>query len=64
MVRLMSMLYVMIATVLMGMGVVAVLASGMGTTKPIMIAAAAGLALAVPVSWRVTRAILKGQEIG
>ena len=62
MVRLMLMLFVMIATVLMGVGIVAVLAMGLDTMQPIVLAAVAGFAAAIPVAWLVTRQILKGQQ--
>ena len=58
MVRLALILYSLIATSLAGSFVVAVLAAGMDTLQPILIAAAAGAALAVPVSLAVARAIL------
>ncbi|KHK92448.1 hypothetical protein [Novosphingobium malaysiense] len=45
-------------TVLMGVGVTAVLAAGLPGSKPILIAAATGFVLAVPVTWIVTRLIL------
>jgi predicted PurR-regulated permease PerM len=62
MVRLTLMLFSMVATVLMGIGVVVVLSIGLDTARPIMLAALAGFVLAVPVSWFVTRQIrsLKG----
>lgn len=50
-VRLMMILFSMIATTLMGIGVIVVLSMGMGTEKPIIAAAAAGFVLAIPVSW-------------
>lgn len=62
MVRLMPMLFVMIATVLMGMAIVVVLAMGLDTKQPIAMAAAAGFVAAVPAAWLVTRQILKGQR--
>lgn len=55
--RLMMTLYSMIATTLMGVGVIAALTLGYGTLQPLLIAAAAGLLLAVPVSWAVARAL-------
>ncbi len=53
MLRLMLMLYSMIATVMAGTGVIAVLSMGYGTLWPIVVAAAFGAALAVPVTWAV-----------
>lgn len=55
--RLMMVLYSMIATALAGSAVVAVLTAGYGTLWPIVIAAAAGAVLAVPVAWVVARQI-------
>jgi hypothetical protein len=53
--RLMMVLYSMIATAMAGSGVIAVLTAGYGTLWPILIAAAAGAALALPVSWVVAK---------
>jgi hypothetical protein len=53
--RLMMVLYSMIATAMAGSGVIAVLTAGFGTLWPILIAAAAGAALALPVSWVVAK---------
>lgn len=55
--RLMMILYSMIATAMAGSGVIAVLTTGYGTLWPILIAAAIGAALAVPVAWAVARQI-------
>ncbi len=55
--RLMMVLYSMIATALAGTGVIAVLTMGYGTLWPIVIAAAVGAVLALPVSWAVARQI-------
>lgn len=55
--RLMMVLYSIIATALAGSGVVAVLTAGYATLWPIVIAAAAGALLALPVSWVVARQI-------
>lgn len=55
--RLMMVLYSMIATALAGAGVIAVLSAGYGTLWPIVIAAAVGAALALPVSWVVAQQI-------
>lgn len=55
--RLTMVLYSMIATALAGSGVVAVLTAGYGTLWPIVIAAAVGAVLAVPVAWAVARQI-------
>lgn len=55
--RLMMILYSMIATAMAGSGVIAVLATGHGTLWPILIAAGIGAAVAVPVAWAVARQI-------
>lgn len=55
--RLTMILYSMIATALAGSGVIAVLSMGYGTLWPILIAAACGAALAVPVAWAVAKQI-------
>lgn len=59
MLRLAMILHFVIASALMGVGVIAVLAMGAGTARPIILAAAAGFLLAVPVSWLVARAITR-----
>ncbi len=55
--RLMMVLYSMIATALAGSGVVVVLTMGYGTLWPIVGAAAAGAVVALPVSWAIARQI-------
>jgi len=62
MLRLTSVLFSIVGTTLMGIGIVAVLVMGMDTWKPIVLAAIAGFVVAAPVSWFVSRAILKGQD--
>jgi hypothetical protein len=57
MTRLMMILFSMISTTLMGVGVVIALVSGNDTLVPILIGAGAGLVLAVPASWIVARKI-------
>ncbi|MFN5997731.1 MAG: hypothetical protein ACK47C_17530 [Paracoccaceae bacterium] len=57
MLRLMMVLYSMIATAMAGTGVIAVLSMGYGTLWPILTAAALGAALAVPATWAVARQI-------
>lgn len=57
MLRLASILYSLIATTLAGTGVVLVLTIGAVDLWPILIAAAFGAALALPVSWVVARAL-------
>lgn len=58
MVRLMMILFAVIATTLMGIGVVIVLSMEMGTGKPIIAAAAIGFLLAIPVSWLTAKQIV------
>jgi hypothetical protein len=55
--RLMMVLFSMIGAALAGSGVVLVLTLGLGTLWPILVAAAAGAVLALPVSWLVAREI-------
>ena len=55
--RLMMVLYAMIATAMAGAGVIAVLTAGYGTLWPIVVAAAVGAVLALPVAWAVARQI-------
>ena len=55
--RLALVLYSMIATAMAGTGVIAVLSTGYGTLWPILIAAAVGAVLALPVSWTVAKQI-------
>jgi predicted PurR-regulated permease PerM len=50
-------LFSMISTTMMGIGVVVALTTGNDTLKPILIAAAIGFVLSVPVSWWITRQI-------
>lgn len=51
MVRLMMVIFAMVATAMMGSGVIFVLSIGRDTWQPIVIAAAIGFVLAIPVSW-------------
>ncbi len=51
MARLMMILFGMIATVLMGIGVIIVLTIEKDTWQMIALAAAVGFVLAIPVSW-------------
>ncbi len=55
--RLMMILYSVIGTAMAGTGVIVVLTMGQVTLVPILVAAAAGAVLAVPVSWAVARQI-------
>ncbi|MFZ1471241.1 MAG: CTP synthetase [Paracoccaceae bacterium] len=58
MTRLTLILFSMISTAMMGSLIVAALTMGYATLNPILIAAAAGFVLALPVSWFVARQIL------
>lgn len=57
MARLMLLLFSIVATSLMGAAVVFALVTGQDTLRPILIAAAVGFVLAIPVSWFVARQI-------
>ena len=53
--RLMMTLFSMVSTTLMGVGVIVALTTGFVTLKPILVAAAIGFVLALPVSWLIAR---------
>ncbi|MDZ4310671.1 MAG: CTP synthetase [Cypionkella sp.] len=53
--RLMMILFSMVSTTLMGVGVIIALTTGFVTLKPILLAAAIGFALALPVSWLIAK---------
>lgn len=55
MTRLMMILFSMISTTLMGVLIVVALTTGYDTLNPILIAAAIGFVLAIPVSWWVAQ---------
>lgn len=55
MLRLALILHAIAATVLMGIGITAVLAAGMVTGMSILVAAAGGFLLAIPLSWLIAR---------
>jgi len=57
MTRLTLVLFSIISTSLMGTGLVIALTMGLDTLAPILIAAAMGFVLAIPVSWLVARQI-------
>ena len=59
MLRLASILYSIISTSLAGTAVIAVLVAGYGTLVPILLAAAAGAVLALPISWYVARQLVE-----
>lgn len=53
--RLMMTLFSMIATTTMGVGVIVALTTGHDTLRPILIAAAIGFVVALPISWFVAK---------
>ena len=55
--RLMSLLFSMIATTVIGIFIIGVLSMGMVTGRAILIATAVGFVLSIPISWLVARAI-------
>lgn len=55
--RLLAVLYSMIATGMAGSGVIAVLTAGYVSLWPIVLAAGAGAILALPVAWAVAQLI-------
>ncbi len=57
MTRLMLILFSMISTTLMGIGIVIALTAGMVDATAIIAAAVIGFVLAIPVSWFVARQI-------
>ena len=59
MLRLASVLYSLISTTLAGTFVVAALVMGQDTLQPIVIAAASGFAVALPVTWLVAKAMVE-----
>ena len=58
--RLFMLLFALIGPSLAGVGIIAVLTMGLVTLKPILAAAALGLALGVPVAWAVMRRMTLG----
>jgi predicted PurR-regulated permease PerM len=59
MLRLASILYSLIGTTVAGTLVIAALTMGYDTLQPILVAAAAGAVLAVPVTWLVAKGIIE-----
>lgn len=57
MLRLTLLMFSIISTALMGSAVIIALTIGQDTLIPILVAAAAGFLLAIPVSWLVARQI-------
>lgn len=55
--RLMMILFSMVSTTLMGVAVVVALVTGHDTLQPILISAALGFILALPVSWVIAKQI-------
>lgn len=55
MLRLAMLLYSLISTSLAGTGVITVLVAGLDTLVPILIAAAVGFLVALPISWLVAK---------
>jgi len=59
--RLASMLYSIIGTTFSGSFIIGALVTGHDTLNPILLAAAVGAVVALPVSWLVARAILNNK---
>lgn len=57
MMRLASILYSLISTTIAGSFVIAALVTGYDTLHPILMAAAAGFVVALPVSWIIAKQI-------
>lgn len=57
--RLAGILFSLISTTLMGTAVVVALTMGKDTLQPILIAAAIGFVVSIPVTWFVTKKILE-----
>ncbi|MBI1218557.1 MAG: CTP synthetase [Rhodobacteraceae bacterium] len=57
MTRLTMLLFSIVSTTLMGVLIVAALVTGNDTLRPILIAAAVGFVVAIPVSWQIAKAI-------
>ncbi|WP_299954099.1 CTP synthetase [uncultured Roseobacter sp.] len=57
MLRLTAILYCFVAATMAGIGVITVLSMGYTAVMPILIAAGAGAALALPVSWMIAARI-------
>lgn len=55
MTRLFMLLFSMVSPTLMGVLIIAALTTGHDTLRPIVLAAAAGFAVAIPVSWALAR---------
>lgn len=57
MTRLMMILFSMISTTLMGVAIIVALVTGYDTLYPIIIAAAVGFVISIPVSWIIAKQI-------
>jgi hypothetical protein len=57
MVRLALIIHLFIGSTLAGVGVIAALVAGYDTLAPILITAAIGFVVSIPVTWAVARAI-------
>ncbi len=55
--RLASILYSIVSSTLAGIGIIVVLVLGYDTLNPILIAAAVGFVLAIPVTWVLAKKI-------
>lgn len=58
--RLFMLLFALIGPSLAGVGIIVVLGLGLVTLKPILVSAALGMALGVPVAWTVMRRLTQG----
>jgi len=56
--RLAGILFSLISTTLMGVAVVVALTIGMDTLKPILVAAAIGFVVAIPITWVISKKIV------
>ncbi|WP_460274004.1 CTP synthetase [Celeribacter sp. ULVN23_4] len=57
--RLAGILFSLISTTLMGSAVVVALTTGQDTLKPILISAAIGFVVAIPITWYIAKKILE-----
>lgn len=57
--RLAGILFSLISTTLMGVAVVVALTIGQDTLKPILIAAAIGFVVSIPVTWFIAKKIME-----
>ena len=51
-------IHFLVMTVLMGMGITAVLSAGLGNSQNILLAAIGGFVVALPITWFVVRTML------